>query len=85
MTEHISSGGGAVIVWAAVRVLRLTFRDGLHRCRVEPATCAVAAAVGRRRDPGAALAGGGGHGEGLRGEALRIGPGEWAGREVLST
>lgn len=76
--------GRAVVVGAPVRVLRLALGDGLHGGGVHPAAHAVAAAAGRRGDPGAALPGGGSCEEGFRGEAVSVGFGVGAGELVQS-
>lgn len=54
-TRHLRGAlGGAVVVRAAVRVLRFALGDGLHGRVVQPAADAVAAAAGRGGGPGAA-------------------------------
>lgn len=57
----------------SVGVLRLALGDGLHGGRVQPAAHAIAAAVCRWGDSGAALPGSGGRGEGFWREALGVG------------
>lgn len=59
---------------APIWVLCLPFRNGLHGGCVEAAACAVAAAVGYRRDPRTALAGCSWHRHGFGCETLGVGP-----------
>lgn len=74
----------AVVVRTPVRVLRLALGDRLHGHRVQSAAHAVAAAVGGRRDSGAALPWRSRHVEGFRGEALGVGFGIGAGELIRS-
>lgn len=73
--------GRAVVMWAPVRVFRLSLRDGLHRSVVQPAADTVAAAAGYRGRPGTSNPGWCWGGKVLRGKSFcvdsRGARGEW--------